>query len=176
MISKAFPILLFFGVLSFSLCLRPLSYKYMLLNAGSCPRRTVRPNTLKCQSLEQRKVYCRAVQGDRWLMPPNPELPKGFQQSIFKGKVREGCGLLLQISWFWNPLFLQPSTQVRSHIPVNLQQDKCYSLFCNFLSLYEWKSVIPLKVRALRVGYPVYFRLYATFLHGSKSNGKQRLK
>ena len=23
-------------------------------------------------------------------------------------------------------------------VPVNLQQDKCYSLFCNFLSLYEW--------------------------------------
>ena len=23
-------------------------------------------------------------------------------------------------------------------VPVNLQEDKCYSLFCNFLSLYEW--------------------------------------
>lgn len=28
--------------------------------------------------------------------------------------------------------------------PINLQQDKCYFLFCNFL--YECKSVIPLKV------------------------------
>ena len=44
-------------------------------------------------------------------------------------------------------------------VPVNLQQDKCYSLFCNFLSLYRWKSVIPLKVRALRMGYSVYVRL-----------------
>ena len=43
--------------------------------------------------------------------------------------------------------------------PVTLQGDKCYSLFCNFLSLYDWESVIPLKVRALRIGYPVYFRL-----------------
>ena len=51
-----------------------------------------------------------------------------------------------------------------SEVPVNLQQDKCYSLFCNFLSLYEWKSVTPLKVRALRMGYLVYFRLLATFL------------
>ena len=39
--------------------------------------------------------------------------------------------------------------------PVNLQQDKCYSLFCHFLSLYEWKSVLPGKIRALRLGCPV---------------------
>ena len=44
-------------------------------------------------------------------------------------------------------------------VPVNLLQGKCYSLLCNSLSLYEWKSVIPLKVRALRMAYPVYFRL-----------------
>ena len=31
------------------------------------------------------------------------------------------------------------------NVPVNFQQDDCYSLFCNFLSLYQWKSVIPLK-------------------------------
>ena len=47
------------------------------------------------------------------------------------------------------------------NVPVNLQQDKCYSLFCSFLSLYEWKSAIPLKVRALRMGCPAYFRLYS---------------
>ena len=49
-------------------------------------------------------------------------------------------------------------------VPINLQQDKCYSLFCNFLSLCEWISVIPLNVRALRMGYRVYFRSGATFL------------
>ena len=27
------------------------------------------------------------------------------------------------------------------NVPVNHHQDKGYSLFCNFLSLYEWKSV-----------------------------------
>ena len=44
-------------------------------------------------------------------------------------------------------------------VPVNLQHDKCYFLFCNLVSLYEWESVILLKVRALRMGYPVYFKL-----------------
>ena len=29
--------------------------------------------------------------------------------------------------------------------PINLQQEKCCSLFCNFLSLYELKRVIPLR-------------------------------
>ena len=62
------------------------------------------------------------------------------------------------------------------NVPVNLQQDKCYSLFCNFFSLHEWKSVIPLKVRAWRMGSPVYFRLWATFLTCSKSSRIQRLK
>ena len=56
--------------------------------------------------------------------------------------------------------FVLAAVHIALHnVPVNLQQDKCYSLFCNFLSLYEWKSIIPLKVRALRMGYPVYFRL-----------------
>ena len=44
-------------------------------------------------------------------------------------------------------------------VPINLQLDKCYFLFCNFLLLYEWKSMILLKVRALRLGCHVYFRL-----------------
>ena len=42
-------------------------------------------------------------------------------------------------------------------VPINLQQDKRYSLFCNFLSL--------LKVRALRVGYPMYFRQWIPFFY-----------
>ena len=50
------------------------------------------------------------------------------------------------------------------NIPINLQQDKCSSLFCNFLSLCEWKSVVLLKVRALRMGSPVYFRRSILFM------------
>jgi len=49
--------------------------------------------TLKCQSLVQRKVFCRAMQRERWLMHQRkPELPKGFQQSLFKGQVRQAHG------------------------------------------------------------------------------------
>ena len=36
-------------------------------------------------------------------------------------------------------------------VPVRFQQNKCNSLFCNFLSLCEWKHVILLKVRGLRL-------------------------
>ena len=35
-------------------------------------------------------------------------------------------------------------------VPINLQQDNCYFLFCNFLLLYEWKSFTLLKVESGR--------------------------
>ena len=50
-----------------------------------CPMHSEDKQT-KNWSLEQRKVYCRAMQGDQCLMPHKPRLPKGFQQSTFKGK------------------------------------------------------------------------------------------
>lgn len=75
----------------------------------------------------------------------------------------EWCGWLLQNIWCWDALFSHLSTRSGHHVPLKLQQDKCYSLLCNFLFPYEWKSVIPLKVTALKMGYPVYFRLQATF-------------
>ena len=54
---------------------------------------TVRPNKLKCQSLQQRKVYCKAMKGDEVAHAlKSLELPEGFQQSIFKGQVI-GAGL-----------------------------------------------------------------------------------
>lgn len=57
---------------------------------------TVRSNTPKNQSVAQRKVYCMAMQEVGDLMPKNAKLPKGFQQSIFKGQLREGVtGYLL---------------------------------------------------------------------------------
>ena len=37
----------------------------LLWNASSHAQCTVRPNRLKCWSLKQRKIYCRAIQGDR---------------------------------------------------------------------------------------------------------------
>ena len=57
------------------------------------------------------KVYCRAVKENSglWPTPPNPELSRGFQQSISKGKVRQEVWLVFQTSWCRNPLFLQLS-------------------------------------------------------------------
>ena len=52
---------------------------------------------------------------------------------------------------YWKPLgpriLCSYSCPHRSgnNVPVNFQQDKYYSVFCNFVSLCEWKSVIPLK-------------------------------
>lgn len=36
---------------------------YIIVGASSCAQSMVKPNKLKRRSLEQRKVYCRAVQG-----------------------------------------------------------------------------------------------------------------
>ena len=65
-------------------------WEFTLLNASSRAQCMVRPNKLKHQSLELRKVYCRVMQGDGWIVPLNPKFLKEFQQSTFKGKVREG--------------------------------------------------------------------------------------
>ena len=62
----------------------------MLLNTSLHARCTVRPNKLNHQSLEQRKIYCKASKETGGSCPQNSELPRGFQQSIFKGQVREG--------------------------------------------------------------------------------------
>ena len=66
--------------------LRYLSHGFfilcMTLNPSLCAQCTVRPNKLKCQSLDRRKVYCRVMRRDRWLMPPpkTPNSPKGFSK------------------------------------------------------------------------------------------------
>ena len=60
--------------------------------------------------------------------------------------------------------------------PINLREDKYSSLFCNFLSLYEWEIVIPLKAKALRRAILYISGYYATFVIYSKSNRIQRPK
>ena len=52
----------------------------------------VRPNKLKCWSLEQRKVYCKAMQRDEVAHAlKSPEFPEGCLQSIFKGRYIVPC-------------------------------------------------------------------------------------
>ena len=59
------------------------------------------------------------------------------------------------------PLLWQLSSRAGHDVPVNLQWDKRYSLFCNFVSLHE-----PiLKSQSLEIGYIVYFRPWATFFY-----------
>ena len=128
----------------------------LLLYTNLCALSTVRVNEFKCQSLEQINVYCRALQGDGWFLPYSN--PKGFQQSVLKGKMREGHGWLVQT---FGVIILcscsYPYVRPRSSCEPPARQ----ILFCFaiFKSLYDWKSAISLEIRALRMGCPLYFRL-----------------
>ena len=50
-------------------------------------------------------------------------------------------------------------------VPVNLQQDKCYSLFCNFLSLCEWKKCYTFKDQSLENGLSCLFQAVGNVLN-----------
>lgn len=56
--------------------------KWPLLNASWCVWRTVRANKLKRCSLEQRKSYCRAIQGLWELVPQAPKALKGLRKAL----------------------------------------------------------------------------------------------
>ena len=47
--------------------------------------------------------------------------------------------------------------------------------FCSLLNLYVMEKCYTLKVRTLKMGYSLYFRLSAAFLTCSKSDRIQRL-
>ena len=69
--------------------------------------------------------------------PKSPNSSKGFSKALLKARWGRGvvsCKLLgVEI------LFSCSCLHRSGHsVPVNLQQNKCYSLFCKFLSLYEW--------------------------------------
>ena len=72
--------------------------------------------------------------------------------SYKKGRGRD-C--LLQTSCVWILCSCFCPRMSSNDVPANVLEDKCYSLFCNFQSLYEQERVIPLKVRPLRMGCPV---------------------
>ena len=67
-------------------------FKDALPNTSLCTTCTVRPSKPKCCSLEQRKVYCRAKQGERVARAQNPQFPDGFGGKVFICKIwGEGC-------------------------------------------------------------------------------------
>ena len=75
---------------------------------------TVRPNKLKRPSLEQRKVYCRAKQGERLARAQkNPNSPMVFCGDVHIGKIwGKGCRAcdFRLIGWWWgNRAVLQES-------------------------------------------------------------------
>ena len=58
---------------------------------SSCCWCPVRPNKLKHRSLEQRKVYCRAMQGEQVACAQNPWLLDGFGGEAVIGKIWGGA-------------------------------------------------------------------------------------
>jgi len=62
--------------------------------------------------------------------------------------------------WLWTAEVIL----IFDFVPVNLQQDKYYSPFCNFLSLYEWESVITVKGQSLEKGLFCMFQAAGNIL------------
>ena len=82
------------------------------------------------------------------LMSPRTILPELEFRLLLRSHGRE--------VWVVVANFLVPESFVLAAVHVGwvtvvlYTSDKTNSLFCNFLSLYEWKSVTPLKGRALK--------------------------
>ena len=92
---------------------------------------------LKHQNLEQRSLLY-GLQGEGVVHAPKTlSSPKGFTKAFLKARWERGvvsCCKLLGLGILCCCSCPQRSGQ---DVPINLQQDKCYSLFCNFLSWYE---------------------------------------
>ena len=122
-------------------------YSPFLLNLWMCPHGSKRKfmclmhteAETKLWSLEQRKVYCRAMEGEQVAyIPKVPNSLKHFSKALLKARwARDlvSCCKLLGVR-----ILYSCSHPGRSghNAPVNVQQDKFYSLFWNFLFLYEW--------------------------------------
>lgn len=90
-----------------------------------------------------------------WTNAPNNHLTwvqsSGFLYATKEKGMASCCGLLDA------RILCKLCLDLVTNVPIKLQQDKCDSL-CNISLINEWKSVITLKVRALRMG-SIYFRL-----------------
>ena len=121
---------------SFLVCLRPATLGHLLLPQALL---LLWPNTQGGQTVlihqhsEQRKVYCKALQGDWWLMPwKSPNSLKAFSKALLKAKRETGAGSccnLLDVKSFGLIAVRLGQVTVSCNVPVNLQQDQCYSVF-----------------------------------------------
>ena len=77
-----------------------------------------RPNKWKCWHFEQIKIYCRTPSKENGLfMLKRPELLKGFQEWVFKGKIwGEGCSVcdFLLVGWWWGNWVMSLESQSSS--------------------------------------------------------------
>ena len=116
---------------------------------------------LKHQNLEQRSLLY-ALQGEGVVHAPKTlSSPKGFTKAFLKARWERGvvsCCKLLGLGILCCCSCPQRSGQ---DVPINLQQDKCYSLFCNFLSRYE----LTLKGQSPENKLSCIFQAVATFFY-----------
>ena len=108
--------------------------RIQLLNWGSCALRTVRPNNTDMSGVWAEKGL---LQGHTRRQEAHARQTlnslKDFRKAFLKARWQRGavgCRKLLDAAIF-HP------RRLGQDVPVNLQQNKCHSLFYNFLSLYE---------------------------------------
>ena len=109
----------------------------LLPNTSSCARHTVRPNRLNIGvgSIERFIAGpCKEIGGPKNTLNSS----KGFSKTPFKAKDEGEAWLAALTSRCGNPLFLQLCTWVRSQHCCEPPTNKCDSLFCSSLPLYEW--------------------------------------
>ena len=111
----------------------------------------------------------------RWWISVPSRLTQVRIQAFFYAKRLEGmvgCCKLLGIS------FVLADVGVGSghSVSVNLQQDKYYSLFCNFLFPCEWKCVTPFKGQSLGNGLSCTFQATDDILNWKQKQWRTKIK
>ena len=122
----------------------------VLPEESSCVSHKVRPKKYQNIRVWSRKRFIAGPSKEMGDLSPRKTLNSlnDFSKTFLKARWARGmvsCYQLLGME-----VLCSSSCPHRSghNVPVNLQQNKCYSLFCNFLSLYEWtlKGQSPEKV------------------------------
>ena len=97
----------------------------------------------KVQSLEQRKGNCKTVQGDRWLMPKNPQTPWKFTAKPSHRKCEGGTWLVVANFLGSDPLFFRSRCscklpQKHMLLSVLTRKDRGGIQFCLLACLWLW--------------------------------------
>ena len=101
-----------------------------------------------------KKVYCRAIQEDLWLVPHKPQSsPEGFS-TTFKGTVKEGVWLVV------NFLMSESFDLITTHLgQLTMFLKTCNNtsvILCSATFYLFMNELLPVSV--LRMDSPVYFR------------------